>query len=187
MIPEVTVTQTELITGEQLARMDNLGRCELIEGRIVPLAPTGDEHGGVEIKIGGKLDVFVTAHKLGKVRGGEVGIYIRRNPDHVRGADVLFISNERYAQRKSQSFLDVAPDLVVEILSPNDSWSEVTQKLREYLGIGVRLVWIVDPQARRIYVYRSMTEIREFTEDDELPGDDVLPGFSVKVAELFEI
>ncbi len=187
MIPEATVTQTELITGEQLARMGNLGRCELVKGRIVPMAPTGDEHGGVEVNIGAALKEFVRTHKLGKVRGGEVGIYTRRNPDYVRGADVLFISNERYAQRKSPSYLDVAPDLVVEILSPNDSWSEVTQKLREYLGIGVRLVWIVDPQARMVYAYRSMTEVREFTEADELPGDDVLPGFSVKVAELFEI
>ncbi len=187
MIPEVTLTQTELITGEQLARMGNLGRCELVEGRIVPMAPTGDEHGGVEVNIGAALKGFVRIHKLGKVRGGEVGIYVSRNPDSVQGADVLFISNERYAQRKSQSYLDVAPDLVVEILSPNDSWSEVTQKLREYLDIGVRLVWIADPQTRRVYAYRSMTEVREFTEADELPGDDVLPGFSVKVAELFEI
>ncbi|HXV99941.1 MAG TPA: Uma2 family endonuclease [Anaerolineae bacterium] len=187
MISEPTLTETKLTTGEELAAMGNLGRCELIEGRIVSMAPTGDEHGGIEIKIGGKLDVFATTHKLGKVRVGEVGVYTHRNPDTVRGADALFISNERYAQKKSPSFLDVAPELVVEILSPNDSWSDVTQKLREYLAIGVQLVWVVDPRARIIYAYRSMTEVREFTENDDLPGDEILPGFLVKVAELFEI
>lgn len=151
------------------------------------MAPTGDEHGGIEINIGAVLQEFVRLHKLGKVRGGEVGIYIRRNPDTARGADVLFISNERYAQKKSSSFLDVAPELVVEILFPHDSWSDVTQKLRDYFAIEVPLVWVVDPQVRMIYAYRSMIEVREFTETDELPGDEILPGFAVKVAQLFEI
>lgn len=187
MPAELILTESKLITGEELAALGHLGRCELVEGRIVPMAPTGDEHGGIEVKIGGRLDIFATTHNLGKVRVGEVGIYTRRNPDTVRGADALFISNERYAQRKSQSFLDVAPELVVEILSPNDLWSEVTQKLREYFAIGVRLIWVIDPQVRIIYAYRSMTDVREFTEKDELPGDELLPGFLVKVAELFEI
>ncbi len=124
---------------------------------------------------------------MGKVRVGEVGIYIRRNPDTVRAADVAYISNDRYAQRKKKrGYLDVAPDLVVEIMSPDDRWSEVTQKLREYFSIGVRLVWVADPAVRTVYAYRSLTDVREFTEADTLPGDDVLPGLSVPVASLFE-
>ena len=123
---------------------------------------------------------------IGKVRAAEVGIYTRRNPDTGRGADVLSISNERYAQKKSPGYLDVAPDLVVEILSPNDRWTEVNQKLREYFAIGVRLVRVADPQTRSVYTYRALTDVREFTENDDLPGDNVLPGFSVKVAQLFE-
>lgn len=186
MAVEPVLTETKLITGEELAAMGDIGPCELVEGRIVPMTPTGDEHGGIEANFAAELKAFVRAHKLGKIRVGEVGIYIRRNPDTVRAADVLFISHERYARKKSAGFLDVAPDLVVEILSPNDSWSEVTQKLREYFAIGVRLVWIVDPQTRNVYAYRSLTDVREFTENDDLPGDDVLPGFSVKVAQLFE-
>jgi Uma2 family endonuclease len=186
MVIEQTWTETELITGEQLAAMGDIGPCELVEGRFVPVAPAGDERGKIEIKIGTMLYAFVMAHNLGKVRVGEVGIYTRRNPDTVRGADVLFISNERYARKTSRSFLDVAPDLVVEILSPSDRWADVMDKLREYFAIGVRLVWVIDPRARCVYAYQSLTDVREFTEEDELPGDDVLPGFSVKVAELFE-
>lgn len=186
MAVKLTSTRTKLITGAELATMGDIGPCELVEGRIVPMSPTGNKHGGIELNIGAALREFVRPRKLGKVQVGEVGIYTQHNPDTVRGVDVLFISNERHAGQKSPGYLEVAPDLVVEILSPNDRWIDVTQKLREYFAIGVRLVWVVDPEARNVYAYSALTDVREFSENDELPGDDVLPGFSVKVAELFE-
>lgn len=179
-------TENRLFTGEELAAMRDVGPCELVNGRVVPITPTGDDHGAIEANIAAELRAYVRDRNLGKVRSGEVGIYVRRNPDTVRAADVLFISHDRYAQRTSSVFLDVAPELIVEILSPSDSWTEVTQKLREYFAIGVRLVWVADPGARMIYAYRSLTDIREFTENGVLPGDDILPGFSVPVARLFE-
>lgn len=186
MVAELAPAKTRLITGKELATLDNVEPCELVKGRIVLMSPTGDEHGAIEANISAELLAFVRSHKLGKVRAGEVGIYTQRNPDTVRGADVLFISNERYAEKGSGGFLDVAPDLVVEILSPYDRWTDVMQKLREYFAIGVRLVWVVDPQARSVHAYRALTDAREFAADDDLPGDDVLPGFAVAVARLFE-
>lgn len=186
MAVKPVLTLAHLITGEELAEMGDIGPCELVEGRIMPMSPTGDEHAGIEVIVATALQQFVRSHDLGRVRAGEVGIYTRRNPDTVRGADVLFISNERYARKQSASYLDVAPDLIVEIMSPNDRWSEVTQKLREYFAMGVRLVWVVDPKARSVYAYRALTDVREFSANDTLPGDDVLPGFSVPVAGLFE-
>lgn len=86
--------RTELITGEKLFHMGNLGRCELVAGRMIPMSPTGDLHGGYESNFHYFIRSFVQAHKLGKVRVGEVGIYTGRNPDTVRGADVLFISHD---------------------------------------------------------------------------------------------
>lgn len=186
MALDVTFTTTRLVTGAELADMQDIGPCELVEGRIVPMSPTGDEHGGIESNIGAELRAFARAHKLGKVRVGEVGIFTRRNPDSIRAADVFYISNERYARKESDSFLDVAPELVVEILSPGDSWSSVAQKLREYFAIGVAQMWVVDPESRSVHVYRSPTDAREFTVGDTLSSEDVLPGFSVKVATLFE-
>ena len=186
MANQVTATESKLFTAEELAVMRDTGPCELINGRIVPMTPTGDEHGAIEANIAAELRAYARDHNLGKVRSGEVGVFVRRNPDTVRAADVLYISHERYARKTSNVFLDVEPELIVEILSPNDSWTEVTQKLRDYFAIGVRMVWVVDPAARTIYAYRSLTDIREFTASDLLPGDDVLPGFSVPVARLFE-
>lgn len=177
----------ELITGEALLAMGDTHPCELIEGRIVYMSPTGFEHGSYETNFAESLRAFVRSQKLGKVVSGEVGVYTHRDPDTVRGVDAAFISHERLARRKKKSgFLDVAPELIVEVMSPDDRWSEVKQKLREYFAIGVRLVWVADPSDKTVYAYRSLTDVREFTETDALTGDDVLPGFTVSVAQLFE-
>jgi Uma2 family endonuclease len=129
----------------------------------------------------------VKPRKLGKVLVGEVGIYTRRGPDTVRGAKVVFISNARYAGLKSsRKFLDVAPELVVEVLSPHDPPGELGRKLQEYLEAGVRLVWVADPEARTVTAHTSLLDARRLGESDVLTGGDVLPGFEVAVRELFE-
>jgi Uma2 family endonuclease len=175
------------VTGDELLAMGDVGPCELVEGSIVPRALAGAEQGGVVVRFGSVLERFVRDRGPGKVLAGKVGIYTRRNPDTVRGADVLFISSERHVRlRRPAGFLDVGPDLVVEVLSPEDRLSDLFQKLREYFAISVRLVWVADPAARVLLAYRSLTDVREFRETDRLPGDDVLPGFEVRVSELFE-
>jgi Uma2 family endonuclease len=126
------VSADKLPTGPELLALGDIGPCELIEGRIVPLSPTGDLHGGYESNFAYYFRDFVRQRKVGHVRVGEVGLYIRRNPDTVRGADLAYISAERYAKRKQQSgFLDVAPELIVEIMSPDDRWVDVSEKLNE--------------------------------------------------------
>jgi Uma2 family endonuclease len=119
---------------------------------------------------------------------GEVGIYTGRDPDTVRGADVAFLSAERYARSKeaTRGFLDVAPDLIVEVLSSSESRASVDEKLGEYFACGVRLVWVALAATTTVRAYRSLVDVREFGAGDELPGDDVLPGFSMRVERLFE-
>lgn len=183
----VASPEEKLITGDELYQMSGVGLCELIDGRIVPMSPTNVKHAIVEMRIAAALENFVRAHRLGKVLVGEAGLFTKYDPDRVRAADALFISNERYAQRKKkQGYLDVAPELVVEVLSPEDTMVEVTQKLREYFAVGVRLTWVIDPEAETVLAYRSLTGVREFKEKDILPGDDIRPGFEVTVASLFE-
>jgi Uma2 family endonuclease len=179
--------QARSITGEELQHMSDLGPCELIDGRIVPMSPASDEHGRIEVNFAVALKQFVKDRGLGLVVGGEVGIFTQGNPDRVRAADVAYISHERHARRgRSAGFLDVAPELVVEILSPTDSAGDLTQKLREYFAAGVRLVWVADPATRSVLAYRSITDVRELRDADRLTGEDVLPGFEVAVAALFD-
>jgi len=183
--PPPVEAEPGLLTGEELAAMGDIGPCELIEGRLVHLSPARPRHGGIEARLAYMLIMFVNERKLGEVLTGEVGIYTHRNPDTVRGADVLFISHERLARATPDRFLDVAPELVVEILSPDERWSYLKKKLREYFEIGVTVVLVVDPEERSISAYRSLTDIREFGENDVLTLEDVLPGFSLPLADLF--
>jgi Uma2 family endonuclease len=174
------------LTGDELFAMGDIGRSELVKGELILISPTGHPHGYYEGNFFVALHTFVRPKKLGRVLVGEVGIYTTRNPDTVRGADVVFISNERMAQVQSASYLDVAPELVVEILSPDDRWSEIQDKLAEYFNIGVQMVWVANPKQQQVYVYRSLTEMEIVDADELLTGDDLLLGFSVSVAELFE-
>ena len=184
-LKQVDLETKTLITGEALAEMGDIGRNELVEGRIVLMSPTGWRHGKYESRFDYFLSIFVDEHNLGEVLVGEVGLYTQRNPDTVRGADVIFISRERLAKVKSASFLDVAPELIVEIMSPDDRWINVKQKLKEYFTIGVDIVWVVDPSDKTVSVYRSLTEVQILAENDTLSGEDILPGFELSVASLF--
>ena len=175
-----------LMTGEELYRRPDLNPCELIEGKIVPMAPTLFEHGEVELNLGSALRAWAKQTGRGRVPGGEVGIYIRRNPDTVRAADILFISHERFARRTSKGYLDVAPELVVEVLSPQDRWRDVTAKLADYFSAGVDRVWIVDPRVQRVLAYRTPVDRESFETGQLLQDEDLLPGFSLPVADLFE-
>jgi Uma2 family endonuclease len=103
----------------------------------------------------------------------------------VRAADLVFISRERYARRNPKGFLDVPPELVVEVLSPDDRYGDVMEKLREYLDLGVDLIWIVDPERRYVLAYRTLHDVERFEEGDVLRDEEILPGFALPLAELF--
>jgi Uma2 family endonuclease len=174
-----------LLTIEELADVVGDTPGELIEGRFVPMRPTGWPHARVEVKVSSRLAQFVEAHALGTVLGGEAGIVIRRGPDTLRGADVAYVSNERLARASADGYLDVAPELIVEIVSPNDRWTEITAKLEDYFSIGVALVWLVDPQRRRVSCFRSPTDLSVLGPGESLTAEPMLPGFALPVAELF--
>jgi|SRR5436305_1491955 len=177
--------QDQLITGEELFRMPDLGPCELVEGRIVPMSPTGYPHGRIEARVTGRLLAYAEQNGRWEVQAGEVGVFIRRHPDTVRAADVLFISKERLARCESTGYLDVAPELVVEILSPNDPWSDMMEKLNDYFSAGADAVWVLDPRRKEVFSYRSLTEVQRFGEDQTLTDEEILPGFGLPISELF--
>jgi Uma2 family endonuclease len=180
------VAEKKWITGEELYIEGAPGRVELVEGEIVSLSPTGHRHGRIELLMAVALETFVQTHQLGAVLVGEAGLYTHRDPDTVRGMDVAFISRARLAQVKSESFLDVAPELIVEIMSPSDRWVDVMTKLSEYFAIDVKMVWVVEPQSQQVYIYRSLTEVTILTAEDQITGGDLLPGFTAPVASFFQ-
>ena len=175
------------VTGAQLLRMPWLNPCELVGGRIVRMTPTNPTHGRIEVNVAAALRAFVRTKNLGVVMAGEVGVFTTRDPDTVRAPDVLFLSHERDALRtRRDGFLEVAPDLVVEILSPTDRPDAVRRKLDEYFAAGVRQAWVIDPATRTVRVHRSSSDVRSVAAGEIIVGDDVLPGFVLPVDEVFE-
>jgi Uma2 family endonuclease len=182
---EKPTTDKRLITGDELAATSGLESVELVRGEIVHRMPINHLHGYIEFLLGRFLGNFVYPNALGRVIGGETGIYTRRNPDTVRGVDVAFVSNERLQEVTSSSYLDVAPELIVEVMSPTDAWSEVNEKLAEYSAIGVKLVWVVDPRLQLVHIYRSLEDITVLRTHHVLTGEDILPGLEIPLSEIF--
>jgi len=177
------------MTAEELLKLPmGLGkRYELVNGKLITMAPAGPEHGGIAMDLGYFIRHFVGQQKLGKVYAAETGFIIRRNPDTVRAPDCAFVSNERlekYGQPK-RGYYPVAPDLAVEVLSPGDSQDDVDAKLEDWFAGGARLVWIVNPRRRTITVYNSLEDIKLLTIKDTLCGDPVLPGFTLPLKDVF--
>jgi Uma2 family endonuclease len=178
--------ESKLITGEELLAMGDIGPCELIDGRIVRKSYATAEHGFLVVALATELANFVKQRQLGRVMIGGVGVYIRRDPDQVRAMDIAFISEEHWPHKLSTGFLDVVPELVVEVISPDDRWEDMRQKLEDYFSIGVQRVWVVEPENRAVLVYRSITEMQRLSESDVLTGEGLLEGFALPVASLFE-
>ena len=178
---------TRPVTGDELMRLPGLDPCELVAGRVVRMTPTNPTHGRIEVNVAAALKHFVRSQNLGVVMAGEVGVFTARNPDTVRAPDVLFLSHERDARReRREGFLDVAPELTVEILSPTDRPDQVRRKLGEYFAAGVRQVWVIDPATRTVRVHTGRDEPVSLAPGALLTGGDVLPGFELPVDDIFE-
>ena len=109
------------------------------------------------------------------------------DPGKVRKPDVSFIRLERLSAEKAaaRGHGRIAPDLTVEVISPNDLYDEIDAKVEEWLSAGVQLVWVVSPRKRTVTVHRADGTSGIFHENDELTGEDAVPGFRCQVRELF--
>jgi Uma2 family endonuclease len=176
-----------LMTAEELLELPGDDyKYELIEGELIRMAPTGGEHGVLTVRLGRLLDEYVEAAGLGSVCGAETGFVLRRTPDTVRAPDAAFIARDRIPETGiPKTYWPFAPDLAVEVISPSDRFDEVQTKVAEYLTAGTRLVWVVNPSTRTVFVYHSGREAQVFGLEDELSGEDVIPGFRCPVKRVF--
>ncbi len=152
--------------------------CELVDGVLVE-KPMGFYESLLAAALIGWLRDFLRDHDPGVVVGPDATL--RMSPGRVRLPDVSFISWDRFPGRKlpAEPVPDLVPDLAVEVLSRGNTEGEMEAKLREYFGAGVRLVWYLEPEKRRVKVYTSPESCRILTEDECLDGGDVLPGFKL--------
>lgn len=180
-------TTIQTTTADDLLRMPDDGfRYELVRGELRKMSPAGHKHGRIAIKVSTSLDNHVTLNKLGAVYAAETGFLISSDPDTVRAPDVAFVSQKRLDEVGDvEGYWPGAPDLVVEVISPGDTYTEVDEKVLEWLEAGALMVVVVNPRKRAATVYRSLTDIVVLTENDTLDGGDVVPGWSVTVRDIF--
>ncbi len=178
---------SSITTAEQLLhRASELGRCELVRGELIMMSPAGFRHGRIAARLAQLLLNHVDEHGLGIILGAETGFILARNPDTVRAPDVAFVKAQRAKEAPQRGFFPAAPDLAVEVLSPDDSAGEVLAKVRDWLGAGTAAVWIVDPEHQTVAVHQADGPVVTYEAGDDLPGDDLLPDFQVKVKAIFE-
>jgi Uma2 family endonuclease len=159
---------------------------ELVRGRAVEVPMAGARHGKVCFKAAVILGGFVIDSDLGHAMSNDTLIRTRSDPDGARGADVCFISYARLPKGAvPDGPLEVAPELVVEVRSPSDRWTDVVGKGLEYLDAGVTAVVILDPPTASAVVYRADARSEIVEGDQPLTLPDVLPGFAVPVSRFF--
>jgi Uma2 family endonuclease len=177
---------------EFLALPDDGQERELIAGVLKehPMTQRNRYHAKAEASIAYALNAWrlQQPEMRGDVLSGEAGFTLRRDPDSGVGIDVAYISPETAAAQADDqtTMINGVPILAVEILSPSDKQEDITNKIDEYLTVGVKLVWIVDPHFRTVTVHRGDGKPEFFTSDDELTAEPHLPGFRTLVRTFFE-
>jgi len=190
-IRETTVIKTPetkvWTDAEFMALPDDGNRYELVKGELINLGNSGALHGYIAIILSAALFALVTSRKLGVLLDSSTAFTMKNG--NKRSPDIAFFAKERLQELEElpTGFLEGAPDLVVEILSPGNTVAEIEDKIAEYFANGTRLLWVISPGQHYVLVYRSGYEPqRLLTSGDFLEGEDVVPGFTFPVADLFQ-
>jgi len=157
---------------------------EFVDGEVIQKPMPTLEHGIVQSLLSLVIGTFLRAHPIG-IGGSEVRCIIGpQGREASRLPDYMVVLWERLRGRRGPGPFHGAPDLAVEVMSPDDRWVDVMAKVELYLMYGARLVWVINPEARTVMVFDSPTRSRILHEQDEINGGEVLPGFSVAVREI---
>lgn len=181
------MTLAKTLTIDDMWHITEPGRYDLIRGelRVMPLA--GGLHGQSAVNLGVLLWNHVKDAELGTVFGTSTGFVLGRDPDTLLAPDIAFARHEQLQSISDPGdFLHFPPDFAVELVSPWDGCSAVTEKVTEYLAAGTSLVWVVDPQLRLVIAYTPDRNARVYVEGDQIDCGDIVPGFRIPVSKLFE-
>ena len=176
-----------LVTAEELERFPSDDRrYELVEGRLVRMSPVNFDHGRIVMRLGALLHLHLKSQPSGAVVA-DVGFKLDSNPDTVRGPDIAFLLKDRVPSPGGRGFYNGQPDLVIEVLSPEDRRGEMRVKIEGYLTRGVSLVVVIDPDHRTATIHRpGAASVSLETEADVLDLNDVIPGFRCRLRDIFE-
>jgi Uma2 family endonuclease len=180
------ITHKKLLTAEEFFLVpspEDGTQQELVRGEIVSMPPPGGLHGVCCNKVGRRLGNFVEERDLGTVTSNDTGFVTERGPDSVRGPDVAYWSKEKLPT-VPVGYIEVPPQLLVEVLSPSNTSKHIRTKLKEYFAKGVRIVWVIDPEDRTLTIYHDSEEGRLLHESATVTGEDVLSGFACRVSDL---
>lgn len=183
-----TVVDQQQTAADELLKRSDDGRYEIVNGQLVE-STMGVRESRVAWIINSLIAAFAEPKQLGSGFFSDLGYRcFPFAPDQVRRPDGSFILQARLtAELFTEGFCPIAPDLAIEVVSPNDAYREVEGKVDEYLRAGVRLVWVINPERELVRIHRADGTIAEVSGAGELSGEDVLPGFSAPVAKLFQL
>lgn len=181
-----TVETRQHVTPEDLLAMPDGKDFELDDGELVE-RNMGWKASRIGSRVSHLLATYCDVHPVGWVAAADASYQCYPDaPSKVRRPDASFIRKERLpADEEPEGHCPIAPDLAVEVVSPNDMYYDVEKKVEEYLAAGVRLVWVVNPPTRSVRVHRADGSVSDLDENDELSGEDVIPGFRCLVKDIF--
>ena len=181
-----TAKTTRPMTADELLNMPDDGfRCELVRGELRKMPFASRLHGILTMSIGTSLGLHVKANRLGETYAAGTGFELAH--DHVRAPDAAFVRAERAdAAQDSDGFFPGAPDLAVEVISPDDLYMDVEEKIADWLDAGATAVVVANPSGRKVEIRRSRTDVVILNEDDVLEVQDVVPRWRMAVADIFK-
>lgn len=178
-------SEKKIWTDAEFMALPDSERYELVDGELVNMGNSGMEHGNFGAFLAGTIELYARSKKLGVTCDSSTAFSMKSG--NKRSPDVSFVAKERLQglKRLPKGFFQGAPDLAIEVISPNNTYDEIHAKIVEYFESGAKLVWVIHPDEQSVIVYRSPQPDRLLKIVDALDGEDVLPGFSLPITELF--
>jgi Uma2 family endonuclease len=187
-----TTTTHDRMTAEQFLKLPDSDGFELVDGQLVE-RQMGAESSEIAARIIMLIGLFLRTHRIGRLFGSDTSYqcFVIDDEERIRRADVSFVRTDRLPNgRAPKGQIRVAPDLAIEVVSPNDTAQAVDEKVMDWLAAGAQLVWLVTPSTKTVRIHRPRSAaagpVSLLSQQDTITGEDVLPGFTCALSEFFE-